>query len=112
MDTDKYASDAAASADKIANKLHTGIRDTYQGAKTAESKLADKADDAVGQVKGRIKDGVKGVRDAVDSAREALSDSSESILTFTREKPVQALLIAAVSGAVLWTLARALSSRD
>ena len=124
MDTDKYTSDATANADRIANKLHNGIRDTYQSARTAESKLADKADaltgqiadkadDVVGQAQSRIKDGINSVRDTVKSGRETVAESSEAILTFTREKPVQALLIAAVSGALLWTLARAMgSSRD
>jgi ElaB/YqjD/DUF883 family membrane-anchored ribosome-binding protein len=121
METDKYANEAAASADRIANKLRNGIQDTYQGAKAAEAKLTDradelaaraasKADEAVSEARGRIKEGIQGVRDAVQTGRESISQSSEAILTFTREKPVQALLIAAVSGAFIWTLARAIGS--
>ncbi len=124
MEPDKYTSEATANADRMANKLHNGIRDTYQSAKATEAKLgdkvddltgraADKADDVVDQTKGRIKEGIKSVRDAYQSGRDTISESSESILTFTREKPVQALLIAAASGALLWALARAIgSSRD
>ena len=123
MDTDKYANGAIDSADRIANKLHNGIRDTYQGARAAESRLADraedlagalagKADDAVAEASGRIKEGIRGARNAVQSGGETIRQSSEAILTFTREKPVQALLIAAVSGAFLWALARGVSARD
>jgi len=121
METDKYASEAAASADRIARKLRNGIQDTYEGARTAESKLADradelgaqlanKADEVVTETHGRVRQGIKGVREAVQTGRESISHSSETILTFTREKPVQALLIAAVSGAFIWTLARAIGS--
>jgi len=121
METDKYASEAAASADRIARKLRNGIQDTYEGARAAESKLADradelgaqlanKADEVVTETHSRVRDGIKGVRDAVQTGRDSISHSSETILTFTREKPVQALLIAAVSGAFIWTLARAIGS--
>jgi ElaB/YqjD/DUF883 family membrane-anchored ribosome-binding protein len=121
MEIDKYANEAAAGADKIANKLHNGIQDTYyKGAKVAEStleradelgsRLANKADDAITETHGRIREGIKGVRDAVQTGRESISHSSEAILTYTREKPVQALLIAAASGAFIWTLARAIGS--
>ena len=120
----KFASDASAGVDKAANKLHNGIRDTYLGAKAAEDNLADKAEEvgarvadqadaAVGDARSRVKDGIKVVRDAVQSGRDTMSETSESVLTFTRENPVKALMIAAVSGAFIWTLAKALaSSRD
>ncbi|MEO8306750.1 MAG: hypothetical protein ABI616_01750 [Pseudomonadota bacterium] len=120
----KYASDANAGVDKVAGKLHNGIRDTYQGAKSAESelvdkadamgnKLADKADSVVSDARGRVKDGIKTVRDAVQQGRDTVAQSSETVLAYTRENPVKALMIAAVSGAFIWTLARALaSSRD
>ena len=114
-----------AGVDKVANKLHNGIRDTYQDAKAAEvdispkrptnmgARLADKADGVVSDAKGRVKDGIKAAKDAVQQGRETVAQSSESVLAFTRENPVKALMIAAVSGAFIWTLARALaSSRD
>ena len=115
MDTDKYTSDANVNADRIANKLHNGTAESKLAnkAEALTGQIADKADDVVGKAQSRIKDGINSVRDTVKSGRETVAESSEAILTFTREKPVQALLIAAVSGAFLWTLARALgSSRD
>ena len=120
----KFTSDANVGIDKAANKLHNGIRDTYQSAKSAEAdisekaeyigaRLADKADGAVNDAKDRVKDGIKVVKDAVQQGRDTVAQSSESVLTYTRENPVKALMIAAVSGAFIWTLARALaSSRD
>ena len=38
----KFATDANAGVDKAANKLHNGIRDTYQGARAAERRHARK----------------------------------------------------------------------
>jgi ElaB/YqjD/DUF883 family membrane-anchored ribosome-binding protein len=121
---DKFANDASAGVDKAANKLHNGIRDTYLGAKAAEGNLtdraeelgarvADQADAAVGDARSRVKDGIKVAKEAVQAGRDTVSQTSESVLTFTRENPVKALMIAAVSGAFIWTLAKALaSSRD
>jgi len=122
MDNDRFDNEVAASADRIASKLRNGIQDTYLSAKAAESKLTDradelaaraanKADDAVNEANGRIKEGIRSARNAVQTGGEAIRQSSEAILAFTREKPVQALLIAAVSGAFLWTLARATTTR-
>ena len=120
----KFASEANAGVDKVANKLHNGIRDTFQDAKSAEidfsekaeqagARLADKADGVVSDAKGRVKDGIKVVKDAVQQGRDTVAQSSESVITYTRENPVKALMIAAVSGAFIWSLAKALaSSRD
>jgi ElaB/YqjD/DUF883 family membrane-anchored ribosome-binding protein len=120
----KFATDANAGVDKAANKLHNGIRDTYQGARAAGvdisekaeeagSRLADKADGVVSDAKGRVKDGIKVVKDAMQQGRDTVSQSTESVLTYTRENPVKALMIAAVSGAFIWSLAKALAvSRD
>jgi ElaB/YqjD/DUF883 family membrane-anchored ribosome-binding protein len=120
----KFASDASVGADKLAGKLHNGINETYRDAKGAGSKLADKADDISGQLadnadavvdeaKGRLKDGIRSVKDAAKQARDTVGDSADSVIAYTRENPVKALLIAAVSGAFLWTLARAMgTARD
>jgi ElaB/YqjD/DUF883 family membrane-anchored ribosome-binding protein len=120
----KFASDANAGVDKAANKLHNGIRDTYEGAKSVESNLSDKADDmgtrladkadrVVNDARGRVKDGIKVVKDAVEQGRDTVAQSSETVLTYTRENPVKALMIAAISGAFIWSIAKALaSSRD
>jgi ElaB/YqjD/DUF883 family membrane-anchored ribosome-binding protein len=75
--------------------------------------VADQADAAVGDARSRVKDGIKVAKEAVQAGRDTVSQTSESVLTFTRENPVKALMIAAVSGAFIWTLAKALaSSRD
>jgi ElaB/YqjD/DUF883 family membrane-anchored ribosome-binding protein len=120
----KLATEASAGVDKAATRLHNGIRDTYQGARAAGvdisekaddvgANLADKADGVVSDAKSRVKDGIKVVRNAVQQGRDTVSQSTESVLTYTRENPVKALMIAAVSGAFIWSLAKALAaSRD
>ena len=57
---------------------------------------------------------IDAVSDATRKAQDLASDTQDSIVTYTRQKPVKALLIAAAAGAVLVTLVRAISpsSRD
>lgn len=116
MDTDKHASKAAASADRLASEPRNEIQDTHLVFRAAGSKLTDRADEpaaraaskanqAVNKASGRTKEGIKGVRNAVQSGRKSLSQSSDAIRSFSSEKPVQALLISAV-----WTFICALAS--
>ena len=93
----------------IADKADNAI----QAAKEAGSLMVDKFDSAVGQVKGAARGKLDSVKDAVRQTRESVSGSSEALITYTQDNPIKALLIAAASGALLWTLLRAFSgSRD
>ena len=47
------------------------------------------------------KQGFDAVSDAAGRARDTVSSTSESIINYTKENPVKALMIAVVSGA-LW----------
>jgi ElaB/YqjD/DUF883 family membrane-anchored ribosome-binding protein len=59
------------------------------------------------------KQGVDAATEFAGRARDTVSSASQSVLDYTRENPVKALAIAAVSGAVLVTLAKAIkASRD
>ena len=55
-------------------------------------------------------DANKAVRDVVQQGRVSVTHSSEAILEFTRENPLKALMIAAVSGTFFWAFAKALAA--
>jgi ElaB/YqjD/DUF883 family membrane-anchored ribosome-binding protein len=81
---------------------------------------ADKVQDAAPGVRNAAaraqamgKQGLDAVSKAAGCARDVASSTSQSIITYTKENPVKALIIAAVSGAVLITLSKAIkASRD
>lgn len=113
MEPNNLASHANAGVDRAASKLHNGIRNAHEKADGLGAQVADKADAAVSQAKSKVKEGIQSVKDAVQQGRGTVAQSSETVVSYTRDNPVKALLIAAVSGAVVWSLAKALaSSRD
>lgn len=57
--------------------------------------------------------GVDAVTEFASRARDTASSASQSVIDYTKENPVKALAIAAVSGALLLTVAKAIkASRD
>jgi ElaB/YqjD/DUF883 family membrane-anchored ribosome-binding protein len=53
------------------------------------------------------------ISDMANQARDAASNASDSIITYTRKNPITALAIAAASGALLYAAIKALTpSRD
>ena len=86
--------------------------------KSAESNVVDKvamsATKAVDATKTAAASALDGVANKVESVRSTLSPALDNafapldaVMTFTREKPLAALLAAATAGAVLHALARA-----
>jgi ElaB/YqjD/DUF883 family membrane-anchored ribosome-binding protein len=100
--TDKVGSaitDAGAAlsrkGDEIRNDATTGFR---QASARAQA-MGKQSIDAVTEFAGR--------------ARDTASSASQSVIDYTRENPVKALAIAAVSGALLVTVAKAIrTARD
>ncbi len=79
--------------------------------------LADKATPYFSRVAGQAqafgKQSVDAVSDAALRVRKTASQASDSVISYTQENPVKALLIAAASGALLLTLINAITpSRD
>ncbi len=110
-------------ADKAAEKAQAGIRDAKQAAKQASGVLSDKVDElkrdagpAVNKAFDRARtvgrQGLEAVGDAAQRTRDAASYASDSVVAYTRENPVKALLIAVASGALLLSLVNILKSRD
>jgi ElaB/YqjD/DUF883 family membrane-anchored ribosome-binding protein len=57
--------------------------------------------------------GMDAISDVIKLARNGASQTSDSIIDYTKENPVKALMIAAASGALLLILIKALTpSRD
>jgi ElaB/YqjD/DUF883 family membrane-anchored ribosome-binding protein len=71
------------------------------------------ADTATDRAQAMGKRGLDAVTEAAGRARDTVSSASQSVIDYTRENPVKALTIAAVSGALLVTIAKAIrASRD
>jgi ElaB/YqjD/DUF883 family membrane-anchored ribosome-binding protein len=80
------AKQGSALADSAADKVLSGIRDAQA---TVSSKVA-------------------AVTEAAGRARDTVSSASRSVIDYTKENPVKELAIAAVSGALLVTIAKAI----
>ena len=91
---------------------------------TAPNKAADKAKGRIDQAASSLSDtvesarqGAKPIFDQVGAAagkiRDTASDASDSLITYTKDNPVKALMIAAAAGALFLTVLKALTpSRD
>lgn len=112
-----FAKQGQGIVDSAADKIQGGIKDA--GA-TLSNKVDDLRDDAVPMIRKAAaraqalgKQGFDAASDAADRAREAASSASKAVISYTRENPVKALLIAAASGALLLTVVKAIkSARD
>ena len=93
-----------------------GQGSTSQGAEMA----AEKAKGGIDQTVSSLSDKVDSVRkqaqpvldkvsEVASQVRDQAAQASESLMTYTQENPVKALLFAAAAGAVLMTLSRALT---
>jgi ElaB/YqjD/DUF883 family membrane-anchored ribosome-binding protein len=123
MDTSfnsNIANTGGSMVDKAADKLQSGIRDARHGATEAGAAIgskvdgvANKAQQSVDSLAGKARRGLPALQDAVKEARDSVVDTSDSIISYTKGNPVKALMIAAASGALLWTLLKAFApSRD
>lgn len=100
-----------------ADKVQGGIRE-------AGATLSNKVDEIRGDAGPRIRQsadrvqaigrqGYDAASEVAGRARDAISSTSQSVIDYTRENPVKALAIAAVSGALLLAMVKAIkASRD
>jgi ElaB/YqjD/DUF883 family membrane-anchored ribosome-binding protein len=108
-------------ADIAAGKIQSGIRE----AKSTVDKAADQSSSKVEDLRTDSKPLLKRMSDQAQSFaesardtgrqfRDAASRTSDSVISFTEENPVKAILIAAASGAALMMLFKAIagSRRD
>lgn len=97
----------------ISPKSGDKIRDVQESVKDVGASIATSVDSVVGQAKESARQGLDTAKDVVQRTRNTVAESSEALITYTKENPAKALMIAAASGALLWTLLKALTpSRD
>ena len=117
--TGNFAKTSQALADKAADKVHAGIRSAQQSAKdtgdSLSSQVADVHDKAVpvirnasSRAQSTMQQGFDTVSDIADQARDMAASTADSIVSYTKRNPVQALAIAAASGALLYVAIKAL----
>jgi ElaB/YqjD/DUF883 family membrane-anchored ribosome-binding protein len=122
--THDLAKDGQKIADKAAHKVQGGIRDAQQAATEAGNTLSNKVEDlrsdagpaiqrVVGRVQSMSRHGVEAVGEMATKVRDAASNTSDSIVAYTKKNPANALAIAAASGALLYAVIKASwSSRE
>jgi ElaB/YqjD/DUF883 family membrane-anchored ribosome-binding protein len=114
-----FAKTSQALADKAADKVQAGIRSAQQSVKEVGDSLSsrvshDKAIPVIrkagGQAQSTLKQGFDAVSDFTDQARDMVASTADSIVSYTKRNPVQALAIAAASGALIYVAIKALRS--
>ena len=116
-----FAKTSQALADKTTDKVQAGIRRAQQSVQEAgdslSGRVADAHDKAVpairkasGQAQATVQQGFAAVGDMAGQARAMATSAADSIVSYTKRNPLQALAIAAASGAVLYVAMKALRS--
>jgi ElaB/YqjD/DUF883 family membrane-anchored ribosome-binding protein len=116
-----FANTSQALADKATDKVQAGIRSAQQSVQEAgdslSSRVTDVHDRAVPMVRktgaraqSTVQQGFDAVSDIADQARDMAAGAADSIVSYTKRNPLQALAIAAASGALLYVAMKALRS--
>jgi ElaB/YqjD/DUF883 family membrane-anchored ribosome-binding protein len=116
-----FGKTSQALADKASDKVQAGIRSAQQSAKDAGDSLASKVSEvhdkavpvirnAGSRAQSTLQQGFDTVSDIAGQARDMAATTADSIVSYTKRNPVQALAIAAASGALLYVAIKALRS--
>ena len=106
-------------ADKAADKVQSGIESARQTGHAVSDKVSNVVETARSQTGPTIRkaadqaqtllgQGMDSAKAAAQQVRDSAAQASESIVSFTKENPVKAILMAAASGALLVTLLNAI----
>ena len=96
------AEQALASTRRIANGMLDSVGDSVDGLRQQAMPMLNRASD---QAIAMAQHGVDTVRDTSRHWREQAQHASDRTVTYIREEPVKAMLIAATAGALIVTLA-------
>jgi ElaB/YqjD/DUF883 family membrane-anchored ribosome-binding protein len=115
--SNNFAKTSQAIANKAADKVQAGIADTQHAAKEAGSSLSAKVDELRSDAAPVLKEAVGRAqamgKQSISAVGDAASNATDTIIAYTRDNPVQALMIAAASGALLMALIQMrIPSRD
>jgi ElaB/YqjD/DUF883 family membrane-anchored ribosome-binding protein len=113
-----FAKTSQALADKAADRVQTGIHGAKESVKDAGEALSSKVSSAretaaplIGNVGGKAQSTAQqsfdALNDMADQAREMLSSATDSVVSYTKKRPLQALVIAAASGALIYAALKA-----
>jgi ElaB/YqjD/DUF883 family membrane-anchored ribosome-binding protein len=116
--TSNFAKSSQALADKTAGKVQAGIHGAKDSVKDAADALSSKvsiAQNSAGplfrKASGRAQSAAQQSLDALngmaDQAREVVSSATDSVVSYTKKNPLQALAIAAASGALIYAALKA-----
>jgi ElaB/YqjD/DUF883 family membrane-anchored ribosome-binding protein len=116
-----FAKPSQALADKANDKVQASIRSAQQSVKEAGDSLSSKVGDihnkaapvirkAGGLAQSTAQQGFDAVSDMASQARDMAASAADSIVSYTKRNPLQALAIAAASGALLYVAMKALRS--
>jgi ElaB/YqjD/DUF883 family membrane-anchored ribosome-binding protein len=116
-----FAKTSQALADKANDKVQAGIRAAQHSVKETGDSLAGKVTEvhdkavpvirnASSRAQSAMQQGFDSVHDIAGQAREMAASTADSIVGYTKRNPVQALAIAAASGALLYVAIKALRS--
>jgi ElaB/YqjD/DUF883 family membrane-anchored ribosome-binding protein len=119
--TGNFAKTSQALADKATDKVQTGIRSAQQSAKEAGESLSSKVTEvhdaaapvirnASNRAQSAIRQSFDTASDFASQAREMAAGTADSIVSYTKRNPVQALAVAAAAGALLYVAMKALRS--
>jgi ElaB/YqjD/DUF883 family membrane-anchored ribosome-binding protein len=105
-----FAKSSQALADKAADKAQSGIRSAQSSVQAAGDTLLDKISDVQPKIGRRVQSAAQQSLDAVSDiagqARDFAGDAVDSIVSYTKKNPLQALAIAAAAGALVYAATR------
>jgi ElaB/YqjD/DUF883 family membrane-anchored ribosome-binding protein len=105
-----FAKTSQALADKAADKAQTGIHSAQAAVKDAGDALSRKISDvqskAGSSVQSAARQGFDAVSDIADQARDMASGAVDSVVSYTKKNPLQALAIAVAAGALIYAATR------
>ena len=114
-ETKPFSSTANEYADQAAQKADTAIKSTQKMATDALDSLSDKVQDMRSQAAPTInrlatqaedaaRRGIAAVKDTTQQLREKATQATDTTVTYIKDDPIKAMLIAAATGAALMAL--------
>ncbi|MEO6410214.1 MAG: hypothetical protein ABIO45_15880 [Burkholderiaceae bacterium] len=115
FETKPLSSTAGDYADQAASKADSAIKSTQKMANDALDTLSDKVDDIRSQAAPTInrlatkaedaaRRGIAAVKDTTQQLRDKANQATDTTVTYIKDDPIKAMLIAAATGAALMAL--------
>jgi ElaB/YqjD/DUF883 family membrane-anchored ribosome-binding protein len=103
-----YADQAAQSADSAIKSTQRLANDALEGLSNKVQKVRDQAAPTINRLTGQAEDAARrsmaAVKDSTAQLRDKAAQASDSTVTYIKDEPLKAMLIAAATGAALMAL--------